>query len=89
MRGTAVTAYARASQTESGAWRFQALIDHLDGVATRAGAFGASFGAEALAELAGRWHDLGKYAGDFQRCQRRGASKNQARCAETSTGLRH
>lgn len=59
--------YARAIKDATGALKFQALEDHLQGVASRAQGFAASFGGEAWAELAGRWHDLGKYAADFQR----------------------
>ena len=59
--------YARAIKDAQGALRFQALEDHLQGVASRARGFAAAFGCEAWGELAGRWHDLGKYAADFQR----------------------
>lgn len=59
--------YARAIKDARGALRFQALEDHLQGVAGRAQRFAAAFGCEAWGELAGRWHDLGKYAADFQR----------------------
>ncbi|ODU41466.1 CRISPR-associated helicase Cas3' [uncultured Aquimonas sp.] len=59
--------YARAIKDAQGALRFQALEDHLQGVAGRAQCFAAAFGCEAWGELAGRWHDLGKYAADFQR----------------------
>lgn len=50
---------------EAGEWDL--LADHLLNVARRAGAFGAIFGAEALAYLLGLWHDLGKYSPAFQR----------------------
>jgi CRISPR-associated endonuclease/helicase Cas3 len=59
-------AFARAVPGRDGGWRFQPLEEHLANVAGRAGASARSFGAEAIAELAGRWHDLGKYAADFQ-----------------------
>lgn len=59
--------YARAIKDATGALKFQALEDHLQGVASRAQRFAAAFGCEAWGELAGRWHDLGKYAPDFQR----------------------
>lgn len=39
---------------------------HLREVARVAGAFARSFGAEYWAELAGLWHDLGKYRPGFQ-----------------------
>lgn len=42
------------------------LEDHLRSTAERARAFGAPFGAGDLAYFAGLWHDLGKYAPDWQ-----------------------
>lgn len=41
------------------------LVDHLRGVAARAAAAASGFGAD-WAELAGRWHDLGKFRPGFQ-----------------------
>ncbi len=46
--------------------RIHVLEEHLAHVAGKAGAFAARFGAE-WAELAGRWHDLGKYSAAFQK----------------------
>jgi len=60
-------AYARAVQDSSGKVRFQSLEDHLQGVAQRASTFAQSIGCEDWGALAGIWHDLGKYAADFQR----------------------
>jgi CRISPR-associated endonuclease/helicase Cas3 len=60
-------AHARAVLGEDGALRFQPLEDHLTGVAARSSRFASSLGAADWGELAGRWHDLGKYAADFQR----------------------
>jgi CRISPR-associated endonuclease/helicase Cas3 len=57
-----------------GAWahvakdgRFHLLSDHLQDVATLAARFGAFFGSSNAARLAGLWHDVGKFSGDFQR----------------------
>ena len=47
--------------------RAHRLIDHLRDVGELAAAFGEPLGAIEWARLAGRWHDLGKYAGDFQK----------------------
>ncbi len=47
-----------------GEWHL--LEDHLRGVAKRAREFGDKFGAGDWAELAGWWHDLGKYSAAFQ-----------------------
>lgn len=44
-----------------------ALGDHLHAVALLAGQFAAHFSSADWAELAGLWHDLGKYQPDFQR----------------------
>jgi len=44
----------------------QLLADHLAGVARLAGDFSEPFCDRRWGELAGRWHDLGKYASDFQ-----------------------
>ncbi|HRQ65107.1 MAG TPA: CRISPR-associated endonuclease Cas3'' [Xanthomonadaceae bacterium] len=60
-------AFARAIKSPGGEWRFQPLEDHLAGVSERAGRFAAPIGSGELAALAGLWHDLGKYAADFQR----------------------
>ena len=51
--------------------RAHLLIDHLQGVAELASGFGAKFGSAESARLAGLWHDLGKYSGDFQSMIRR------------------
>lgn len=45
----------------------QPLPEHLRGVAAIASAAAAPFGAALLGQLGGLWHDLGKYAPDWQR----------------------
>ena len=45
----------------------QPLPEHLRGVAAIASAAAAPFGAASLGQLGGLWHDLGKYAPDWQR----------------------
>lgn len=47
-------------------WRTHALSEHLNEVAKRAAEFASVFDAQALAHLAGLWHDLGKYSAEFQ-----------------------
>jgi HD domain len=42
------------------------LCDHLREVARLSGKFAEGFGSFDWAELAGRWHDLGKYRRGFQ-----------------------
>jgi CRISPR-associated endonuclease/helicase Cas3 len=43
------------------------LLDHLRAVATLSATFAKPLQAEHWAYLAGLWHDLGKYAGNFQK----------------------
>jgi len=45
---------------------WQPLDRHLRSVGSLAREFAAAFGSGAWGELAGLWHDLGKYAPDFQ-----------------------
>lgn len=42
------------------------LEDHLTRTAKLAADFAAAFNAQAWAEIAGKWHDLGKYSKEFQ-----------------------
>ena len=64
---------ADAAGSREGAWahvaedgRTHALEDHLREVGRLAGEFATPFGGGPTAEIAGLWHDLGKYAADFQ-----------------------
>lgn len=50
----------------AGQVRNHTLSDHLQGVAAQARKFATHFKSGDWAELAGRWHDLGKYNPDFQ-----------------------
>ena len=63
-----VQTYSRflAHQTEDET-RTQSILEHLQGTAALAKAFGSSFGAEEQAQLAGLLHDIGKYSEDFQK----------------------
>ncbi|MEO5730403.1 MAG: CRISPR-associated endonuclease Cas3'' [Byssovorax sp.] len=47
--------------------REHGLLDHLRAVAEAASRFAAPFGGHEIARLTGLWHDLGKYAGGFQK----------------------
>jgi len=47
--------------------RVHLLEEHLRGTAERAARFSSEFGAAGWGYLAGLWHDLGKYAPEFQR----------------------
>ena len=46
--------------------KWQALEEHLRGVAKLAASFADAFGTETWGYLAGLWHDLGKYQIEFQ-----------------------
>ena len=53
--------------------REHSLQEHLDAVAQRAGEFAGRFGSSDWAELAGKWHDIGKARQVFQRYLRESA----------------
>lgn len=58
---------AHAARDGSGNWRPpHGLVGHLESVGKLAAEFAAGFGSD-WAELAGRWHDLGKFRPRFQR----------------------
>lgn len=61
------------------------LAAHLSSVAHRAGIFAEPFGGGAQAALAGLWHDLGKYAPDFQNYLRGSASAQDRAEAHVET----
>lgn len=46
--------------------RTHLLVDHLQEVGRLAGEFARDFQSSSWAEIAGRWHDLGKYSKEFQ-----------------------
>jgi CRISPR-associated endonuclease/helicase Cas3 len=56
-------AHSKPGRPES---EWHVLEDHLLGVGELAASFARGFGAERMAYAAGAWHDLGKYASDFQ-----------------------
>jgi CRISPR-associated endonuclease/helicase Cas3 len=72
--------YAHSNDGPPEGW--QPLEEHLRAVSQRAGDFADAFGARAWGEIAGRWHDLGKYSEAFQRYLRGGDDA----CAETTPG---
>lgn len=63
-RRNAMTSLALAHTREDGATH--ALNEHLEAVAQRAQEYAGGFGGGEQAAIAGLWHDLGKYARDFQ-----------------------
>jgi len=62
-RGTAAIAHVRQS---GDGWQTHSLDTHLRSVAELARSFASGFCAGDWAGLTGLWHDLGKYAPDFQ-----------------------
>ncbi|TYP91896.1 CRISPR-associated endonuclease/helicase Cas3 [Nitrosomonas communis] len=60
-------ALAHVRQDSNGEWKEHALDEHLHEVARRAGEAAIAFGNEDWAQLAGLWHDLGKYREKFQK----------------------
>ena len=71
-----------------GGWRKHWLDEHLVAVAELAAEFAAAFGSAAWAQLAGRWHDLGKYQPEFQDYIR-GASGFDAHIETAPGRVRH
>ncbi len=63
---TSETAYAH-SRPDRPHSEWQPLADHLDLVAEAARMFADAFGSAEWGRLAGLWHDLGKYAPEFQK----------------------
>lgn len=61
---TSVYAHSRPGESEQ---TWEPLVEHLHRVADRAALFASAFQSERWGYLAGLWHDLGKYRGEFQR----------------------
>ena len=61
------TEYIAHVKEKNGKWRKHLLEDHLQGVANIAKRYASSFSSAEWAELAGLWHDLGKYRPAFQK----------------------
>jgi len=60
-------AIAHVRQAMDGSFVVHDLEDHLRAVAELAGQHASAMGSADWAQLAGLWHDLGKYAKEFQR----------------------
>ncbi len=91
--GLVYYAHSRPGEPES-TWELAA--HHLEAVAARARSFAEAFGAGPMAEVAGRWHDLGKYSDAFQRrVLRAGADEAEdgkptgARVDHSTAGAQH
>lgn len=58
---------AHVRQAKDGSFVVHDLDDHLRAVAELAARHASAMGSADWAQLAGLWHDLGKYAKEFQR----------------------
>ena len=54
---------AHVRRAADGNWQVHPLEEHLEAVGQLAGQQAAQFGSADWAQLAGLWHDLGKYSG--------------------------
>ena len=70
---------------------WEPLRKHLDEVATLAEEHASAFGVVGLGRLAGRWHDLGKYAPEFQRYLRESyaAGRRTGMVDHSTAGAKH
>lgn len=59
-------AFAHVRQNDDGSFAIHDLEEHLRVAATLAGEYASRFGASDWRQLAGLWHDLGKYFLTFQ-----------------------
>lgn len=66
---------AHVKQNDDGSWAEpHLLVNHLNDSANKAGSFASKFGNQDWAELAGYWHDLGKFHPAWQKylCRKSG-----------------
>ena len=64
---------AHVRRSADGSFEIHHLEEHLRGVADLAGEFASTFGNANWGQLAGLWHDLGKYSSAFQNHIARGS----------------
>ena len=57
---------AHVRRSDDGSFEIHHLEEHLRTVADLAGEFASTFGNADWGQLAGLWHDLGKYSSAFQ-----------------------
>lgn len=69
--GTEDITYIAHVREVDGGWCLHGLDEHLNGTSQLANKFAKEFGSEDWVELAGFWHDLGKYLPEWQKYIRR------------------
>jgi len=67
MKENEIKYIAHVRKDGDGGWDEHLLNDHLSGTAKLAGEFAEVFGSKDWAELAGYWHDLGKFLSEWQK----------------------
>lgn len=77
---------AHVKRNDDGSWAEHALEAHLRKVAMLAAQFATAFDGQQWAELAGRWHDLGKYRPGFQGYIRRASGYDPEAHLEQGAG---
>jgi len=77
---------AHAKKNDKGEWQEHKLEDHSAATAKLAGSFASLFGSSDWAELAGFWHDLGKYLPEWQKYIRKQTGYDVDAHIETAGG---
>ena len=77
---------AHVRRNEDGSFEIHHLEEHLRAVADLAGEFASTFGHSDWGQLAGLWHDLGKYSSAFQSYIARGSGFDPEAHIEGGTG---
>ncbi|TAL31744.1 MAG: CRISPR-associated endonuclease Cas3'' [Spirochaetes bacterium] len=85
-RASATVQIAHVKRDDTGEWKTQTLREHLDGVAILAKGFAEAFGSGDWAEVAGYWHDLGKYLPEWQKYIRKETGYDEGAYIETQKG---
>lgn len=77
---------AHVRRSDDGSFEIHELEEHLRAVAGLAGEFASTFGYADWGQLAGLWHDLGKYSSAFQSYIARGSGFDPEAHIEGGTG---
>lgn len=77
---------AHVRKSDKGDWLLHGLDEHLTNTAAKANEFAKSFGSDDWAELAGIWHDLGKFLPEWQKYIRKQTGYDIDAYIETAAG---